>query len=120
MAPGDAKVQAFNMTSMPPTNPAMPSSSGPSASGSPAAGSADFGGRPPLERLCDGRMIAGVASGVARFLDLDVTIVRVAFVVLFLFGGAGLPLYLGGWLLLPDETTKVSVAHEVLGHRRAA
>ena len=50
------------------------------------------------------RHVAGVAGGVARHLDVDPAIIRVAFVVLVFFGGAGLLLYGAGWLLLPDET----------------
>ena len=36
----------------------------------------------------------GVAAGLAAFFGLDVTHVRIAFVVLSFLGGAGLPLYL--------------------------
>lgn len=50
------------------------------------------------------RRIAGVAGGLARHLDIDPVLVRVAFVVLALFGGGGLVLYLALWLVLPDES----------------
>ena len=49
------------------------------------------------------RKLAGVAGGLARHLDIDPVIVRVAFVVLTFFGGVGLLLYLALWLLLPEE-----------------
>jgi phage shock protein PspC (stress-responsive transcriptional regulator) len=51
----------------------------------------------------DRRRVAGVAGGVARHLDIDPLIVRVAFVVLTFFGGAGLVLYIACWLLVPEE-----------------
>jgi len=51
----------------------------------------------------DRRRVAGVAGGLARHLDVDPLIVRVAFVVLTLFGGAGLLLYVACWLLVPEE-----------------
>jgi phage shock protein PspC (stress-responsive transcriptional regulator) len=49
------------------------------------------------------RYLAGVSGGVARHLDIDPAIVRVLFVVLTFFGGAGLLLYGALWLLLPAE-----------------
>ncbi len=45
---------------------------------------------------------------------MDVTIVRIAFVVLTLIGGAGIPLYLAGLLLIPDEGTDQSLAAALL------
>jgi phage shock protein PspC (stress-responsive transcriptional regulator) len=49
------------------------------------------------------RRVAGVAGGLARHLDIDPLIVRVAFVVLTFFGGVGLLLYVALWLLLPED-----------------
>jgi phage shock protein PspC (stress-responsive transcriptional regulator) len=49
------------------------------------------------------RKIAGVAGGLARHLDIDPVILRVAFVVLVFFGGAGLLVYGACWLLVPEE-----------------
>ena len=43
-----------------------------------------------LRRSVDDRKVAGVAGGLARHLDIDPLILRVAFVVLVFFGGAGL------------------------------
>jgi phage shock protein PspC (stress-responsive transcriptional regulator) len=59
-------------------------------------------------------MLAGVASGIADYLAVDVTIVRIAFAVLCLFGGAGLPLYLAGWLLIPEQGCGTSIAGDLL------
>lgn len=64
-------------------------------------------------------MIAGVAAGVADYLDIDVTIVRIVLVVLALIGGAAIPLYLAAWLLVPDEGSDVSVAEELLEQFRS-
>jgi phage shock protein PspC (stress-responsive transcriptional regulator) len=55
-----------------------------------------------LRRTQD-RHIAGVAGGIARHLDIDPIIVRVALVVLVFFGGSGLLLYGAAWLLVPEE-----------------
>ncbi len=64
-------------------------------------------------------MVAGVAGGLAEYFDLDPTLVRIGFVVLSLMGGLAVPLYLAGWLLMPDEGAEVSVAEELLARERA-
>ena len=46
-------------------------------------------------------------------------IVRIGFVALAFLGGLAVPLYLAGWLLIPDEDTDVSVAEELLARERA-
>ncbi len=58
-----------------------------------------------LRRSHDHKKIGGVASGVARHLDVDPTIVRVLFVVAIFFGGAGLFVYAVLWLVVPDDAT---------------
>ena len=58
-----------------------------------------------LRRSVTDRHVAGVAGGIARHLDIDAIIVRVALVVGVFFGGAGLLLYVGAWLLVPEEGT---------------
>jgi signal transduction histidine kinase len=57
--------------------------------------------RPPLRRATDGRLVAGVARGVAEHLGVDVWLVRAVFVVLMLSGGAGLLAYGALWVLVP-------------------
>lgn len=61
------------------------------------------------------RKIAGVAAAIARRYEIDPTLVRVAFVVAAVYGGAGVILYLLGWLLLPEEDDEVSPAEAALG-----
>ena len=56
-----------------------------------------------LRRSSYDRKVAGVAGGLARHLDIDPIILRVAFVVLAFFGGAGLILYGAAWLLVPED-----------------
>ncbi len=55
-----------------------------------------------LTRPRHGKMLAGVCAGAARYLDWDVTLVRVAFVLFGLFG-AGELAYLVLWVLMPKE-----------------
>lgn len=71
-------------------------------------------GRPPLRRAYNGRMLAGVAAGIADYLNVDVTIVRIAFVIFTFLGGAGIPAYLAGLLLIPEEGTDESIASSLL------
>jgi phage shock protein C len=71
-------------------------------------------GRPPLRRAYHGRMLAGVAAGIADYFDVDVTLVRVAFAVFALLGGAGIPAYLACVLLIPEEGTDESLASSLL------
>jgi phage shock protein PspC (stress-responsive transcriptional regulator) len=80
------------------------------SAGSPAAGPA----APPrsLSRPADGRMLAGVASGLARYLHVDALLVRIAFVVGVFVGGVAIPAYLACWLLIPDEHAVESIAGE--------
>ena len=56
---------------------------------------------------------------LADYLDVDPTIVRIAFVALAFLGGLAVPLYLAGWLLIPDEDSDVSVAEELVARERA-
>jgi len=70
--------------------------------------------RPALRRPFEGGMVAGVAAGLARYFGVDPVIVRIAFVVLTVVGGAGIPLYLAGLLLIPEEGTDVSIAGSII------
>ena len=70
------------------------------------AGSAAVNGQPeagPLRRSGEDRRLAGVAGGMARYLNADVTLVRVIIAALALFTGAGVALYAAAWLLIPAD-----------------
>ncbi len=58
---------------------------------------------PRLERRRTERVLGGVASGLADHFGLDPVLFRLGFVVLALFGGSGVLLYVLGWLFLPEE-----------------
>lgn len=57
---------------------------------------------PRLARSRGDRMIAGVAAGVARYLNVDPTLVRLVFVLLA-FSGPGFLIYPLLWLVMPEE-----------------
>jgi phage shock protein PspC (stress-responsive transcriptional regulator) len=63
-------------------------------------------------------MVAGVASGLADYFDVDPTLVRIGFVVLTLMGGLAVPLYVAGWLLIPEEGAELSMAEDLLARER--
>lgn len=94
---------------------------------SPAPGSApgsDAGSSPShrqdlrLHRRRGGRMLGGVAAGLADYFDVDPVLIRIGFVVLTFVGGLAVPLYLAGWVLIPDEDTDTSIAEEILSCER--
>lgn len=54
-----------------------------------------------LERPEEGRLVAGVCAAFARRFSMDVTLIRLAFLLLALASGVGLLLYLLFWILMP-------------------
>ena len=61
------------------------------------------GPRRPLLRSKDDRVLWGVAGGLAEHIGFNATLVRIAFVVITLFGGAGLLAYLVLAVALPED-----------------
>ncbi|MCA9940739.1 MAG: PspC domain-containing protein [Anaerolineales bacterium] len=55
-----------------------------------------------LVRSQDNRMVAGVAAGIAEYLDTDPTLIRLLFVIMTLAGGPGLLAYFILWLVMPE------------------
>lgn len=56
-----------------------------------------------LVRISEGKMIAGVCTGLSRYFGMDVTLVRVIAVVTAIFGFSGVIAYLVVWLLAPMD-----------------
>ena len=56
-----------------------------------------------LTRSTNDRMVAGVAAGLAEYLEIDPVLIRLAFVLLTFAGGPGLLAYLILWLIVPEE-----------------
>ena len=56
-----------------------------------------------LYRIRDGRVVAGVCAGLAAYFGVDPTLVRLAFALLTVFGGLGILLYLGAWVVIPTR-----------------
>lgn len=60
-----------------------------------------------LFRDKDHRVIGGVCSGLACYLEADVVIIKVLFVLAAVFGLAGIWIYLACWLIIPAAKTPV-------------
>jgi phage shock protein PspC (stress-responsive transcriptional regulator) len=50
------------------------------------------------------KLLAGVASGLAQYLQVDPAIVRFIFILLVIFGGSGILIYIILWLVLPSRS----------------
>jgi phage shock protein PspC (stress-responsive transcriptional regulator) len=51
------------------------------------------------------RIIAGVAGGMSQYFDVDVTVVRLLWVIGCLAFGSGILVYLIAWLIIPEENS---------------
>jgi phage shock protein C len=69
-----------------------------------------------LRRPAGGRILGGVAAGLAAYFALDVVHVRIILVALSFLAGAAVPLYLAAWVLIPAEGSGTAIADEVLSH----
>jgi phage shock protein C len=47
-------------------------------------------------------MIAGVCGGLAEYFSVDATLMRVLFLLLAVFGGSGIVIYIVMWIIVPD------------------
>lgn len=56
-----------------------------------------------LRRSRTDRSIAGICGGIAKYFKLESSLVRLVMLLLFLFGGLSLWVYIIMWLLIPEE-----------------
>ena len=67
--------------------------------------------REPLYRSRSDRMLFGVAGGMARYFDIDASVVRIIWALLVIAGGAGLLLYVVAAIVIPEEPSGWSAAN---------
>ena len=73
-----------------------------------------------LYRTREGRVVAGVCVGLAAYFGIDPTLVRLAFALFTIFGGAGVLLYLVAWIVIPeDDGDGSSIAENFVSKRRS-
>jgi phage shock protein C len=56
-----------------------------------------------LYRIDEGKMIAGVCTGVAEYIGLDVTVVRLLWVLLSILAGCGILAYIIAIIVMPRK-----------------
>ena len=56
-------------------------------------------------RDAEKKRIAGVCSGLALYLNIDVTLIRIVFLVALICGSAGFWIYLVLWIVAPEART---------------
>ncbi len=61
-----------------------------------------------LRRPSEDRMIAGVCAGMAEFFFLDISLVRIATLVLILFGGLSIWVYILLWIVVPKAPKRLN------------
>jgi phage shock protein PspC (stress-responsive transcriptional regulator) len=79
----------------------------------------DGNGSKTLFRTHDGRILAGVCSGMGEFFGADANLIRVIFAVVTIFtGGFGALAYLAAWVVIPEEGEKTSIAENLVNSSR--
>jgi phage shock protein C len=56
-----------------------------------------------LRRSKTDRMLGGVCAGIANYLDVDPTIIRLVWVLCIFLAGSGILAYLICWIVIPNE-----------------
>ncbi len=56
-----------------------------------------------LYRNPNDRVLGGVAAGLSRYFDIDVTWVRILFILAALFGMSGVFIYIILWVAIPEQ-----------------
>jgi phage shock protein C len=72
-----------------------------------------------LFRRREGRIVAGVCTGLAAYFGVDVNLVRLAFAVFTVFYGLGLLVYVVAWAIIPEEGEDASIAESFVNKRRS-
>jgi len=70
-----------------------------------------------LTRSRDDRWLAGVCGGLAEYFKVDTVLFRILFVILT-FTGAGIPIYLLAWLIIPAEGETESIGDSLVRKAR--
>ena len=67
------------------------------------------GGPKRLMRSSTDKKLGGVCAGLADYFDMDVTLVRVLWLLVVLCGGTGILLYVILWLVLPLAPAQAAI-----------
>jgi phage shock protein PspC (stress-responsive transcriptional regulator) len=61
------------------------------------------------------KVIAGIGGGLGNYLDIDPVIIRVIIVLITIFHGVGLIIYIILWIVIPDEPYDLNFADSKFG-----
>jgi phage shock protein C len=79
----------------------------------------DANGSKMLVRTRDGRVVAGVCSGLGQYFGFDANLIRLILAVVTVFtGGFGALAYLAAWVVIPEEGEKESIAESLVNKNR--
>lgn len=70
--------------------------------------------RSRLYRSETNKVIAGVCGGLGDYFNIDPTIIRILFVIITIFGGSGILIYIILWLVIPSESSVRQISTEQL------
>ncbi len=65
-----------------------------------------------LFRSEENRVIAGICGGLGDFFQVDATVIRLIFIVITVFGGGGILLYLILWLIIPSQGSSSEITRQ--------
>ena len=65
-----------------------------------------------LYRSDKDKMIAGVCAGLGNYFGIEPILIRLIFILITLFGGGGVLIYLILWLIIPSESSQGSISEE--------
>ena len=75
----------------------------------------DVNGTKKLLRTREGRLVAGVCSGIGAYLGVDANVIRLIFALITVFtAGFGILLYLVAWVVIPEEGEPASIAEKMI------
>lgn len=66
-----------------------------------------------FRRKIKGKMLGGVCAGIAEYFNVDVSLVRLAMVLLALIDGLGIVFYILAWIVVPAEESEGEKAEEI-------
>jgi signal transduction histidine kinase len=71
-----------------------------------------------LRRSSDSRVLGGVCGGISAATGIDVTIVRIGFVLLSIASGVMVCAYAMAWLLIPQQGQSTNIFSRAIGDKR--
>ena len=63
-----------------------------------------------LYRDRENRVLAGICGGIGKYMDTDPSVIRLVTLILIIFGGLSLWVYIIFWLIIPQEPRKFNIS----------